>query len=141
MLDDVKPLLGDPPIEFVGEIGDEGKADFLGNAVALLFPVDWPEPFGLVMIEAMANGTPIIAYRKGSVPEVIDEDVTGFVVEDIDAAVAAVRRVGLLDRAAIRRRFEERFSAERMARDYLAVYAGLTAVPELPEVIHLRGPV
>ena len=141
LLDDVKPLLGDPPIGFIGEIGDEGKADFLGNAAALLFPVDWPEPFGLVMIEAMANGTPIIAYRNGSVPEVIEENVTGFIVEDIDAAVAAVRRIGLLDRATIRRRFEERFSAERMARDYLAIYAELTAVPELPEVIHLRGPV
>src|SRR3546814_14018675 len=98
MLDDVKPLLGDPPIEFVGEIGDEGKADFLGNAVALLFPVDWPEPFGLVMIEAMANGTPIIAYRKGSVPEVIEDGVTGFIVEDIEAAAKAVQRIRLLDR-------------------------------------------
>jgi len=122
---EIAPLLDDPLVEFLGEIGEAEKDVFLGNAAALLFPIDWPEPFGLVMIEAMAVGTPIIAFGCGSVPEIIEDGVTGFVVNDIDAAVDAVRHAVRLDRRMVRRRFEERFTAERMARDYLAVYEEL----------------
>lgn len=118
----VKRLLEGPGVEFLGEIGDRDKGEFLGRAMALLFPIDWPEPFGLVTIEAMANGTPVIAFRRGSVPEVIDEEVTGFVVDSIDTAVAAIPRASALDRSGVRRRFEERFSVERMARDYVELY-------------------
>lgn len=114
-------------VEFVGEIGDADKAGFLGGAAALLFPIDWPEPFGLVMIEAMACGTPVVAYRRGSVPEVIEENVTGFVVDAIEEAVVAVRRAMRLDRARIRAEFERRFTAERMARDYVDLYQRLHA--------------
>jgi len=114
-----------PNIEFLGEIGDADKARLLGGAAALLFPIDWPEPFGLVMIEAMACGTPVVAYRCGSVPEVIEENVTGFVVGAIDEAVVAVRRAMELDRARIRAEFERRFTAERMARDYVDLYRRL----------------
>ena len=120
--DRIEPMLHDPGVEYVGEIGEKDKQDFLGNALALLFPIDWPEPFGLVMIEAMACGTPVIAYPNGSVPEVIDDGVSGFVVSSIDEAVAAVERAAALDRRRCRRAFEERFTAERMAHDYLAVY-------------------
>ncbi len=123
----IKPLLDDPLIEYVGEISELEKNDFLGGARALLFPVDWPEPFGLVMIEAMACGTPVVAWRRGSVPEVVDPGVTGYVVESIDEAVEALQKVERLDRAAVRRRFEERFTVERMARDYLALYAKVLA--------------
>ena len=98
---EIKRLLTYPGVEFIGEIGDRDKGEFLGRAMALLFPIDWPEPFGLVMIEAMANGTPIIAFRRGSVPEIIDEGVTGFVVDGIDAAVAAIPRAAALDRSGI----------------------------------------
>ncbi len=119
---EIEPLLKQPHVEFLGEIDEKQKADFLGNARALLFPIDWPEPFGLVLIEAMSCGTPCIAWRAGSVPEVVDHGVTGFVVESIEEAVDAVRRVSMLDRADVRARFEQRFSAERMARDYLEVY-------------------
>jgi glycosyltransferase involved in cell wall biosynthesis len=115
-------------VEFIGEISERQKAEFLGNASALLFPVDWPEPFGLVMIEAMACGTPVIAFRSGSTPEVIDEGVTGFVVDDIGEAVEAVSRAKALNRAAVRATFERRFTVERMARDYLAIYRGLPGV-------------
>ena len=118
----IKPLLKDPLVEFIGEIGDSEKGAFLGDAVALLFPIDWPEPFGLALIEAMANGTPVIAFRRGSVPEIVDDDVTGLIVDNVDEAVAAVPLAKALDRVAIRRRFEERFSVERMARNYLALY-------------------
>ena len=128
----IQPLLRNPLIEFIGEIGEAEKAAFLGNARATLFPIDWPEPFGLVMIESMACGTPVIAYRCGSVPEVIEEGVTGYVVGSFEGAVAAVDRVGMLDRAVIRQRFEERFSVERMANDYLAVYHGVRQIIELP---------
>ncbi|HEY6110980.1 MAG TPA: glycosyltransferase, partial [Chthoniobacterales bacterium] len=121
----IKPLLRDPLIEYVGEIGEGEKDDFLGHAYALLFPIDWPEPFGLVMIEAMACGTPIIAYRQGSVPEVIEEGHTGFVVDDLADAIAAAKRVPELSRKRCREIFEERFTARRMARDYLRVYQGL----------------
>jgi glycosyltransferase involved in cell wall biosynthesis len=119
---EVKKLLCDSLVEYVGEIGEREKSDFLGNAYALLFPIDWPEPFGLAMIEAMACGTPVIAYRMGSVPEIIDEGVTGYVVDDLDAAVKATERAGTLDRRICRQVFENRFSAGRMCSDYLAVY-------------------
>ena len=121
----VKRLLKEPGVEFIGEIGDRDKREFLGQAMALLFPIDWPEPFGLVAIEAMANGTPVIALRRGSVPEIIDEGVTGFVADSIDTALAAVPRAAALDRGGVRRRFEERFSVERMARGYVELYDGV----------------
>lgn len=123
----IRPQLDHPLIEFIGEIGDHQKRDFLANAAALLFPIDWPEPFGLVMIEAMREGTPTIAWRCGSVPEVIDEGVTGFIVDSIEGAVAAVGKAAALDRAGVRSRFEECFTAARMARDYVAAYEGLLA--------------
>ena len=111
-----------PRDDFVGEIGDSEKGAFLGDAGALLFPIDWPEPFGLALIEAMANGTPVIAFRRGSVPEMVEHGVTGLIVDSVDEAVAAVPLARTLDRVTIRRRFEERFSVGRMARDYLALY-------------------
>jgi len=121
----VEPMLKDPLTEYLGEIGDGEKGDFLGRARALLFPIDWPEPFGLVMIEAMACGTPIIAYANGSVPEVIEHGVTGFLVDDLDDAVRAVERIPTISRRRCREVFEERFSARRMAHDYVAVYERL----------------
>ena len=121
----IRRLLDDPLVEYLGEIGEAEKAAFLGGACALLFPVDWPEPFGLVMVEALACGTPVIAYRAGSVPEVIEEGRTGYIVDNLDAAVRAVRRIGTLDRGTCRRVFEERFSARRMCADYLAIYRTL----------------
>ncbi|MBV8476397.1 MAG: glycosyltransferase family 4 protein [Acidobacteria bacterium] len=121
----IKPLLDHPLIDFVGEIGYPEKNAFLGNAYALLFPIDWPEPFGLVMIEAMGCGTPVIAYSRGSVPEVIEDGVSGFIVTGIDGAVEALARVPQLDRLLIRARFEQRFSAARMAEDYTRVYQRL----------------
>lgn len=121
----VKPLLSDPLIEHVGEIGEGEKDEFLGHAYALLFPIDWPEPFGLAMIEAMACGTPIVAYREGSVPELIEDGVTGFIVNGLDDAVAAARRIPELSRQRCREIFEKRFTARRMAHDYLEVYKKL----------------
>ena len=121
----IRTLLDDSLVEYIGEIGDHEKSEFLSGACALLFPVDWPEPFGLVMIEALACGTPVIAYRAGSVPEVIEEGKTGYIVETLDQAVRAVRRLGALDRKVCRRVFEERFSAGRMCADYLAIYRRL----------------
>ena len=118
----IKPRLDDPLIEFVGEIGQTEKNTFLGNAVALLFPIRWPEPFGLVIIEAMACGTPVIAYPCGSVPELIPDEEAGFVVSDFDAAVHAVAQLSEIDRRACRQHFERHFSAERMAQDYLNIY-------------------
>jgi glycosyltransferase involved in cell wall biosynthesis len=120
----IKPL-DDRVVECVGEVGDADKQELLVNAYALLFPIDWPEPFGLVLIEAMACGTPVIAYRCGSVPEIVDDGVTGFIVDDLDAAIAAVPKIRDLDRNLCRRRFEERFSATRMAQAYLAIYQRL----------------
>jgi glycosyltransferase involved in cell wall biosynthesis len=118
----IKPLLDDPLVEWIGEVSENDKQNLLANAYALLFPIDWPEPFGLVLIEAMACGTPAIAYRCGSVPELVEEGVTGFIVDDLKAAVEAVAKVQTLDRRLCRRRFEERFSAERMTHGYLEVY-------------------
>jgi len=120
--DEIEPLLKDPGVEYIGEISDEQKSDFLGGAVALLFPIDWPEPFGLVMIEAMACGTPVIAWNCGSVPEVLDHGVTGVIVDDMDGAVKAVQSVARYDRGRIRARFEQRFSACAMARRYVELY-------------------
>jgi glycosyltransferase involved in cell wall biosynthesis len=118
----IAPLLNHPLIEFIGEIGEAEKGDFLGRARALLFPIDWPEPFGLVLIEAMACGVPVIAYRCGSVPEIVEEGVTGFVVDGMKGAIQACRNLHKLERARIRSRFESRFSATRMARDYVELY-------------------
>ncbi len=122
---EIKPMLNHKDVIFLGEIGEDQKEHFLGNALALLFPIDWPEPFGLVMIESFACGTPVIAYSEGSVPEIIDEGVTGFICGDIDRAVEAVSKASALDRISCRRRFEERFSVSRMAQDYLCVYRRL----------------
>jgi glycosyltransferase involved in cell wall biosynthesis len=126
---EIRPLLraAGPLVEFVGEVGRQDKNEFLAHAYALLFPIDWPEPFGLVMIEALACGTPVIAFRNGSVPEIMDDGVTGFVVQDVDEAVRAVGRVANLSRRRCRQVFEQRFSAARMAQDYLAVYEQILA--------------
>ena len=119
---EIKPLLAKPHVEFVGEIGQAEKNEFLGNATALLFPIDWPEPFGLVMIEAMACGTPVIAWNRGSVPEVMKDGVSGFVVEGLDQAVEAVGRLHEVSREACRHYFESRFTTEQMADGYLRLY-------------------
>lgn len=121
----IEPLLAHPLIEYIGEIGDDGKSEFLGNAHALLFPIDWPEPFGMVMIEAMASGTPVIAYPLGSVLEVIENGVNGFIVNSIDEAVRATEQVSTLSRRRCRDIFEARFSARQMALGYLDIYAKL----------------
>ncbi|MGH7793951.1 MAG: glycosyltransferase family 4 protein [Candidatus Binatia bacterium] len=118
----IEPLLDDPIVECIGEVGEPEKQQLLANAYALLFPIDWPEPFGLVLIEAMACGTPVIAYRCGSVPEIVEEGVTGFIVDNLCDAVQAVAEARHLDRALCRSRFEERFSAGRMVEDYLKIY-------------------
>jgi len=125
----IKPLLDESEsfVEFMGEVGGPQKDEFLGNAYALLFPIDWPEPFGLVMIEAMACGTPVIAYRRGSVPEIMEDGVTGFVVDGVDEAVKAVQRIANLDRSRCRHVFDQRFTAARMAQDYLKIYRRLIA--------------
>ncbi len=123
----IAPLLEHPLIEFIGEIGEQEKNELLGNAFALLFPIDWPEPFGLAMIEAMACGTPVIACARGSVPEVVDHGLTGLLIEDVESGVRAVGQVPQLSRRRVRALFERRFSAERMARDYLAVYRHVCA--------------
>ena len=129
----IRPMIQSVRVEYIGEINDREKSAFLSGAVALLVPINWPEPFGLVMIEAMACGTPVIAFNRGSVPEVIDDGVTGFIVEDINGAIGAVDRLGHLSREKIRQRFEERFTARRMAQDYLAAYRSMmdSATPHL----------
>jgi glycosyltransferase involved in cell wall biosynthesis len=134
--EEIEPLLKDAGslVEFVGEVGGQDKDEFLGNAYALLFPIDWPEPFGLVMIEALACGTPVIANPCGSVPEVMQDGVTGFVVTSLEEAAQAVRRVANLDRCRCRRVFEERFSVARMARDYLAIYRRLVTRQSRPKI-------
>jgi glycosyltransferase involved in cell wall biosynthesis len=121
----LEPKIDGRDVQLTGEVNDRTKEQFLAEAAALLFPIDWPEPFGLVMIEAMACGTPVIAYRHGSVPEVIDEGVTGFVVDSEEQAVGAVRRLGEIDRHQVRACFERRFTAGRMAREYVALYEDL----------------
>ncbi|MFQ6094184.1 MAG: glycosyltransferase family 4 protein [bacterium] len=123
--DVIKPLLSDPRAEYVGEIKEHEKSEFLGKAYALVFPIDWPEPFGLVMIEAMACGTPVVAYCRGSVPEVMVDGITGYIVDTLDEAVKAVEKVATLDRRKVRQVFDERFTARRMAEDYLRVYEHL----------------
>jgi len=130
----IRPLLAKPHVEFIGEIGDAQKSEFLSNAFALLVPIDWPEPFGLVMIEAMACGTPVVGFNRGAVPELIEDGVTGFVVEDEMSAVVALRHVSRLSRTVIRQRFEERFTARRMARDYLEIYRGLGGTMLRPRI-------
>ena len=125
----IEPMVrAHPNVEFIGEVNDQEKAAFLGNARALLFPIDWPEPFGLVMIEAMACGTPVIAFNCGSVPEVVDEGVTGMIVETVEEAVEAVDRLGTIDRAGVRAVFERRFTVERMVAGYLDIYGSLPGV-------------
>ena len=119
---DIRPLLDDPLVEFLGEIGDDCKREFLGHARALLFPIDWPEPFGLVMIEALACGTPVIAFRAGSVAEILDDGLTGFVVDSVEEAVDAVNRLDTIDRRACRLTFDERFTVARMAAEYIDLY-------------------
>jgi glycosyltransferase involved in cell wall biosynthesis len=126
---EIAGLLDHPLIEFRGEISDAQKSEFLGNARALLFPIDWPEPFGLVMIEAMACGTPVVAFRHGSVPEVIDDGVTGYIVTDLEEAIERARHVERLDRKRIRQVFRRRFSARRMALDYLSFYERIAQPP------------
>jgi glycosyltransferase involved in cell wall biosynthesis len=121
----IEPLLDHPLIDYIGEIGDHEKSEFFGNARALLFPIAWPEPFGLVMIEAMACGTPVIAWNCGSVPEVIDHGVTGYIVDSEDEALAALSKIERLNRHTVRAVFEQRFGARAMARSYLDVYARL----------------
>lgn len=131
--DEIEPLLADPLIEFIGEISDGEKSAFLGNADALLFPIDWPEPFGLVLIESMACGTPVIAWRCGSVAEIVDDGKTGFIVETEDEAVQAVLKLDQLDRLTVRRVFEERFTADVMARNYLRLYRRLSVATRAPD--------
>ncbi len=129
---EIKPLLDEGgDVEFVGEVDERGKTKFLGEARALLFPIDWPEPFGLVMIEAMACGTPVLAFRHGSVPEVVEDGVTGRIVGSMEEAIAAAPQVLAMDRRKVRRRFEERFTAERMARDYVDLYTKQVALAGL----------
>jgi glycosyltransferase involved in cell wall biosynthesis len=128
----IEPLLGQADVEFIGEIGEDQKQEFLGNAAGLVFPIAWREPFGLVMIEAMACGTPVIAFDNGSVPEVLEDAVTGFIVRSEDQAVEAVQRIDTLDRDRIRGEFERRFTAQRMARNYLKLYADLARARRLP---------
>jgi glycosyltransferase involved in cell wall biosynthesis len=121
----VRPLLDHPLVEFVGEVGESEKSELLANAYALLFPINWAEPFGMVLIESMACGTPVVAYGRGSVPEVIDDGVNGFIVSSIDESVRALEKIQRLDRKRCRQVFEKRFSAARMARDYVKIYQRL----------------
>ena len=118
----IKKLIRHPLVEMLGEVGEHDKQEILGNALGLLFPIDWPEPFGLAMIEAMACGTPVIAYRCGSIPEVVDEGVTGFIVDSQEEAIKAVEKLLIINREGCRKTFEQRFSAKRMADDYLNIY-------------------
>jgi glycosyltransferase involved in cell wall biosynthesis len=136
---EIAPLISQGHVEYVGEINDSQKPGFLSGAHGLLFPIDWPEPFGLVMIEAMACGTPVIAFERGSVPEVMEDGLTGFVVNNEDEAVAAVARIPDLDRAQVRTRFEQRFTARRMAEDYVSVYQDLIAARGKPQLRAVAG--
>src|SRR5262249_48881347 len=118
----IEPLLAEPLVEYVGELGDADKDEFIGNARALLFPIDWPEPFGLAMIEALACGTPVIAWPHGSVREVVRDGVSGWIVDDVAAAVRAVGTLDRIPRERCRAEFEERFTSDRMAADYVEIY-------------------
>ncbi|BCA56178.1 putative Glycosyl transferase, group 1 [Nitrospira sp. KM1] len=135
---EIEPLLSHPLIEYIGEITDKEKDQFLGEALALVCPYDWPEPFGLVLIEALACGTPVLAYRRGSIPEVIEDKVTGFVCDGLDDMASAVHRVAELDRQGCRKNFEKRFSARRMAQDYVRVYEELLQAAAKPNDVE-RG--
>jgi glycosyltransferase involved in cell wall biosynthesis len=136
----IGPMVGSSPnVEYIGEIGERDKAEFLGNADALLFPIDWPEPFGLVMIEAMSCGTPVIAFRRGSAAEVIDEGVSGYLVEDVAQAIGAVRRIPELDRARVRKTFVRRFDIARVAREYVQVYQTLVNAQPNPREPRRNG--
>ncbi len=130
----IQPMLDPPHIEYIGEISDREKSDFLSGAIALMVTIDWPEPFGLVMIESMACGTPVVAFNRGSVPEVVEDNLTGFIVEDETSGVSAVNRIAQLERRKVRARFEERFTARRMAIDYLSAYRSIM----LGEEPHLK---
>jgi glycosyltransferase involved in cell wall biosynthesis len=136
--DTIRPLLAQPHVEFIGELGERDKLHFLAGADALLFPIDWPEPFGLVLIEAMACGTPVIAFRGGAVPEIIRDGRTGFVVDTLDQAVAALQQIETLDPAAIGAEFQLRFGAARMARDYVALYERLLSGATTSAVVQRR---
>jgi glycosyltransferase involved in cell wall biosynthesis len=129
----IASLFNLPGVEYIGEIDERSKSEFLGEASALLFPIDWPEPFGLSMIEAMACGTPVLAFRCGSVPEIIDPGVTGLIVDSMDEAIRVMPQVLALDRRAVRQKFDQRFSASRMAKDYVQVYRSLIKQQALPE--------
>jgi glycosyltransferase involved in cell wall biosynthesis len=129
----IASLFNLPGVEYIGEIDERSKSEFLGEASALLFPIDWPEPFGLSMIEAMACGTPVLAFRCGSVPEIIDPGVTGLIVDSMDEAIRVMPQVLALDRRTVRQKFEQRFSASRMAKDYVQVYRSLIKQQALPE--------
>jgi glycosyltransferase involved in cell wall biosynthesis len=137
----IVPLLSEPGVEFIGEICERGKTKFLGEALALLFPIDWPEPFGLVMIEAMACGTPVLAFRHGSVSEIVDQGVTGAIVDTMEQAVRMLPRVIALDRHAVRRRFEQRFSSARMATDYVAIFRKQSSISKRETIVPLPRPV
>lgn len=139
-VDRLELLLEQPHVEFMGEIADDAKGRFLGGAKALLFPIDWPEPFGIAMIEAMACGTPVIAWRSGAVPDVVEHGVTGFIVDSIREAVTAIGRLDQLNRTTIRRCFEDRFTVERMARDYLRIYRKLAGRAQLQVVTAQTDP-
>lgn len=138
--DQIRHLIEQPHVEFLGEIGEEKKAEFLGHAHALLFPIDWPEPFGLVMIEAMACGTPVIAFRNGSVAEILEDGVTGFLVSSIEQAVDAVERIPSISRAGCRQVFEERFSARRMCAEYVCAYEHVLRKKKKVTVVRNRYP-
>jgi glycosyltransferase involved in cell wall biosynthesis len=122
---EIKDMMNNPLIEFVGEINEREKTAFMGNAKALLFPINWAEPFGMVMIEAMSCGTPVIAFKRGSVPEIIDDGVSGFIVTNVEEAVAAVNKTNSLSRSTVRKTFEDKYTARRMAKDYLKIYESL----------------
>jgi glycosyltransferase involved in cell wall biosynthesis len=138
---DLRPLIDGKQIEFIGEVDDQGKAELLGGATALLLPIDWPEPFGLVVIEAMAFGVPVIVWNHGSMPEIVDDGITGFIVDSVGAAVARVAEAARLDRQRIRYVFERRFSAARMTDDYVELYRSMTAPkPAVPATMGLPDP-
>ncbi|HXA00491.1 MAG TPA: glycosyltransferase family 4 protein [Cytophagaceae bacterium] len=135
----IKPMIdGDPLIEFIGEIGEKDKNEFLGNAIAMLFPIDWPEPFGLVMIESMACGTPVIAWKHGSVPEIIEHGVSGFIVQSVEESVEAVKNISSISRKQVRKDFEKRFSSKVMTNNYLDLYEDLKNVKQINEAKYLN---